>query len=156
MHNSWKWNKKIFMEIIFLSFCFTHLVSTFTENVIKHFYFQIYFKNFFGSWYKDNPLHYWAPKNTSNFFNTFYWTTPDSAKCKVHLFILAPQQCRLLPGHTPTLLSSVHLASFRRVTMVEHSAARSHRVQLEAKMHPSCALNWEIFPGAAVPLQTYC
>lgn len=40
--------------------------------------------------------------------------------------------------------------------VVEHRAVELPRIQLEAKTHPGYELNWEILPGAAVPLQTHC
>lgn len=75
------------------------------------------------------------------------------------LCILVPQRCRLLSVYTQALIGDVHLASFRRETMVERSAVWSLGIQLEAEIHPGCALNWEVLPGIAVAFagsSTYC
>lgn len=69
------------MTITSLSSCLTHFVCMFPENVIKHFYFHIYFKKIFLKVDLSKTCYVIKqPKNTSKIFKTFYGTKPDNAK----------------------------------------------------------------------------
>lgn len=155
-------NQRFFMKITSLSFCSTRLVSMFTENVIKVLFSYLFQNIFLKVDLKKTHYIIKHPKTLQNFSKHFIAQNLRmlNDKCIWWDFcILVPQWCMLLPVPAQTPISNVHLASFRREMMDEHSAVQSPGIQLKAEIHPRFALNWEILPGIAVAfagILTYC